>query len=75
MHSRRSFLLLILTKFGNAENHDEVALIPYDRVDTFIIGECSNELCPTLLHIKRGKKQTIGTLKEHKDDEYLVYML
>ena len=29
---------LTWTKFGNAEHHDEVALIPYDRVDAFIIG-------------------------------------
>lgn len=33
---------LTWTKFGNAEHHHDVALIPYDRVDAFIIGECSN---------------------------------
>ncbi|CAL5196516.1 unnamed protein product [Lathyrus oleraceus] len=63
------------TKFGNAEHHDEVALIPYDRVDAFIVGECSNVLCPTRFHIERGRKRTIGTLKEYKDDEYLEYRL
>jgi hypothetical protein len=62
-----------LINFGNAEHNDEVA--QYDRFNAFIIGECSNVLCPTQFHIDRGKKQNIGTLKEHKDDEYLVYML
>ncbi|AET02590.2 putative Zinc finger, SWIM-type [Medicago truncatula] len=64
---------LTWTKFGSAEHYDEVALIPYDRVDAFIIGECSNVLCPTRFHIERGRKRTIGTLKEYKDDEYLEY--
>ena len=63
------------TKFGNAEHHDEVALIPYDRVDAFIIGECTNVECPTRFHIERGRKRTIGSLKEYKDDEYLEYRL
>ena len=26
-------------KFGTSERHDDVALIPYARVDAFIIGE------------------------------------
>lgn len=66
---------LTWTKFGNAEHHDEVALIPYDRVDAFIIGECSNVECPTRFHIERGRKRAIGSLKEYKDDEYLEYRL
>ncbi|RYR44100.1 hypothetical protein Ahy_A08g040480 isoform C [Arachis hypogaea] len=66
---------LTWTKFGNAEHHDEVALIPYDRVDDFIIGECSNVEWPTRFHIERGRKRAIGSLKEYKDDEYLEYRL
>ncbi|BAT89615.1 hypothetical protein LR48_Vigan08g046900 [Vigna angularis] len=66
---------LTWTKFGTAEHHDVVALIPYDRVDAFIIGECSNVECPTRFHIERGRKRTIGSLKEYKDDEYLEYRL
>jgi len=46
---------LTWTKFGNADHHDEVALIPYDRVDDFISGECSNVLCPTRFHIESKK--------------------
>ncbi|KAF9678965.1 hypothetical protein SADUNF_Sadunf07G0091100 [Salix dunnii] len=66
---------LTWTKFGTAEHHDEVALIPYDRVDAFIIGECSSPECPTRFHIERGRKRARGTLKDYKTDEYLEYKL
>ncbi|CAK7354884.1 unnamed protein product [Dovyalis caffra] len=66
---------LTWTKFGTDEHHDNVALIPYDRVDTFIIGECSNAECPTRFHIERGRKRSRGSLKEYKNDEYLEYKL
>lgn len=61
------------SKFGTAEHHDEVALIPYARVDAFIIGECSNVECPTRFHIERGRKRSRGSLREYKSDEYLEY--
>lgn len=57
---------LTWTKFGNADHHDEVALIPYDRVDDFINGECSNVLCPTRFHIDGRTKP--------RSDEYLEYI-
>ncbi|KAJ4961433.1 hypothetical protein NE237_021343 [Protea cynaroides] len=60
-------------KYGTDEHHDEVALIPYDRVDEFILGECSNVECPTRFHIERGRKREKGSLKEYKSDEYLEY--
>ncbi|KAH7566081.1 hypothetical protein JRO89_XS08G0081500 [Xanthoceras sorbifolium] len=66
---------LTWTKFGNTEHHDDVALIPYERVDSFIIGECSNVECPTRFHIERGRKRSRGSLKEYKNDEYLEYRL
>ncbi|XP_065881892.1 uncharacterized protein [Euphorbia lathyris] len=66
---------LIWTKFGTADRYDDVALIPYERVDTFIIGECSTVECPTRFHIERGRKRSRGSLKEYKDDEYLEYKL
>lgn len=61
------------TKFGNLEHSDDVALIPYARVDSFIVGECDNAECPTRFHIERGRKRKKGSLKEYKDDEYLEY--
>ncbi|CAI0422624.1 unnamed protein product [Linum tenue] len=66
---------LTWTKFGTADRYDEVAVIPYNRVDTFIIGECSNIECPTRFHIERGRKRSKGSLKEHKSDDYLEYKL
>ena len=63
------------TKFGNAERHDDVAIIPFDRVDDFIVGECSNVEFPTRFHIERGRKRRRGSLKEYKNDEYLEYKL
>ncbi|KAL5564853.1 hypothetical protein UlMin_028017 [Ulmus minor] len=63
------------TKFGTAEHHDDAALIPYERVDDFIVGECSNVECPTRFHIERGRKRSFGSLKEYKEDEYLEYRL
>ncbi|KAI9114404.1 hypothetical protein K1719_014632 [Acacia pycnantha] len=66
---------LTWTKFGNTEHHDNVALIPYERVESFIIGECSNVQCPTRFHIERGRKRSMGSLKEYKDDEYLEHRL
>lgn len=63
------------TKFGNEERHDDVALIHYDRVDAFIIGECCNVEFPTRFHIERGRKRSTGSLKEYKHDEYLEYRM
>lgn len=70
-----SYSDLSWTKFGTTEHHDEVALIPYARVEEFIIGECSNPECPTRFHIERGRKRSRGSLREYKPDEYLEYRL
>lgn len=67
---------LTWTKYESFENHvDDAALIPYDRVDAFINGECSNAEHPTRFHIERGRKREKGSLKEYKSDEYLLYRL
>ncbi|CAH8310017.1 unnamed protein product [Eruca vesicaria subsp. sativa] len=70
-----SYTDLTWTKFGTTEHHDEVALIPYARVDEFIIGECSNPESPTRFHIERGRKRSRGSLKKYKRDEYLEYKM
>ncbi|GFP89290.1 hypothetical protein PHJA_001072700 [Phtheirospermum japonicum] len=62
-------------KFGSAERCDDVALIPYDRADAFIVGECSKAECPTRFHIERGRKRARGSLKDYKDDDYLEYRM
>lgn len=60
-------------KLRSSERSDDVALIPYDRVDAFIIGECSNVECPTRFHIEFSRKRLIGSLQEYKNDEYMEY--
>jgi hypothetical protein len=52
-------MLLTLTKFRNAKHCDKDALIPYDRVDTFIIGECSNVCSAELGFISREERNEL----------------
>ncbi|XP_042386001.1 uncharacterized protein LOC121977553 isoform X2 [Zingiber officinale] len=67
---------LTWTKYESFEHHvDDVALIPYERVEAFINGECSIAEHPTRFHIERGRKREKGSLKENKSDEYLLYRL
>ncbi|GAB2258211.1 hypothetical protein Droror1_Dr00014371 [Drosera rotundifolia] len=60
-------------KFGSKEHPDDVAVIPYARVNDFIIGECCRVECPTRFHIEKGRKRARGSLKRYKSDEYLEY--
>lgn len=65
------------TKFGSADRYDDVAVIPYERVEAFIDGESFNYEFPTQFHIERGRKRVNGSLqdKEYKNDEYLEYRM
>ncbi|KAK4758663.1 hypothetical protein SAY87_019964 [Trapa incisa] len=63
------------TCYGTTEHHDMVVLIPFERVDGFIIGECANVEAPTRFHIEKGKKRSPGSLKDYKEDEYLEQKL
>ncbi|KAL7255219.1 hypothetical protein ACSBR1_009391 [Camellia fascicularis] len=63
------------SNIGTPERHEDVALIPYARVDAFIIGECSNVECPTWFRIERERKRSRGSLNEYKSDEYLEYRM
>ncbi|KAG0480815.1 hypothetical protein HPP92_011673 [Vanilla planifolia] len=67
---------LTWTKFGSAGHPPvDVALIPYDRVEAFINGECSNAEYPTRFHIAKSRKREKDSLREYKSDEYLQYRL
>ncbi|KAL5709574.1 hypothetical protein ACHQM5_020249 [Ranunculus cassubicifolius] len=59
------------TKYGTDEHHDDVALIPYDRVDAFIAGESSRTECPTRFHLEKRRERDQGCLKSYKNDDYL----
>lgn len=64
---------LAWTKRVTDEQHDDVALIPYERVDAFIMGESLNAECPTRFHIERGRRRKEGSLKTYNSDDYLEY--
>lgn len=67
---------LAWVKYATSEHHrDDVALIPYDRMEAFIAGESSNPECPTRFHIERGRKRERGSLREYRSDEYLLYRM
>ncbi|KAJ0254585.1 SWIM zinc finger family protein [Hirschfeldia incana] len=68
-----SYSDLTWTKFGTTEHHDVVAVIPYTRVEEFILGECANPESPTRFHIERRRERSCGSLKVFKPDEYLEY--
>ncbi|CAI9112760.1 OLC1v1013251C1 [Oldenlandia corymbosa var. corymbosa] len=61
------------TRYGSKEPYEDVALIPYDRVDAFIVGECLNAEYPTQFHIEKVRKRDKKSLKELKDDDFLEY--
>ncbi|KAJ3674007.1 hypothetical protein LUZ60_005999 [Juncus effusus] len=67
---------LTWTKISTSEHHvDDVALIPYARVEAFITGESNNAEHPTRFHIERNRKRERGSLKEYKNDDYLLYRM
>ncbi|KAK9089942.1 hypothetical protein Scep_029024 [Stephania cephalantha] len=61
------------TKYGSDQHHDDVALIPYHRVDAFLFGESSILEYPTRFHIERGRRRLQASLKHYKSDDYLEY--
>ncbi|MBA0644802.1 hypothetical protein Goklo_028918 [Gossypium klotzschianum] len=62
-------------KFGTVEHQDDVALIPYTRVNDFIIGECCNVECPTRFHIERGRKRSKGSVKGFHKISHIFYCI
>ncbi|CAM0907081.1 unnamed protein product [Alopecurus aequalis] len=53
-------------KYAISEHHcEDVALIPYDRLDAFISGECNSPEYPTRFHIERSPKR----------DDHLLYRM
>ncbi|KAH9324532.1 hypothetical protein KI387_004710, partial [Taxus chinensis] len=59
-------------------NHtvEDVALIPYSRVDDFLKGESDNVECPTRFRIENGRKRSrLSSSKERKPDEYTEFRL
>ncbi|XP_057504762.1 uncharacterized protein LOC130788225 [Actinidia eriantha] len=54
---------------------DDVALIPYARVDDFVKGESANAECPASFRVESRRKRPEGSVSKPRVDGYLEYTL
>ncbi|XP_039057707.1 uncharacterized protein LOC120201102 isoform X2 [Hibiscus syriacus] len=60
---------------GGRQGGDDIALIPFSRVDDFVKGESSNEECPASFRIESRRKRSEGSITKPRVDGYLEYTL
>ncbi|KAL2525513.1 zinc ion binding [Abeliophyllum distichum] len=60
---------------GGRQGGDDIALIPFARVDDFVKGESSNAECPARFRIESRRKRPEGSLNKPRVDGYLEYTL
>ncbi|EXB60472.1 hypothetical protein L484_014926 [Morus notabilis] len=60
---------------GGRQGGDDVALIPFARVDDFVKGESSNAECPASFRIESRRKRPEGSISKPRVDGYLEYTL
>ncbi|KAF8407021.1 hypothetical protein HHK36_006143 [Tetracentron sinense] len=60
---------------GGRQGGDDVALIPYCRVDDFVKGESTNAECPASFRIESRRKRSEGSVSKPRVDGYLEYTL
>lgn len=60
---------------GGRQGGDDIALIPYARVDDFVKGESSNTECPASFRIESRRKRPEGSITKPRVDGYLEYTL
>ncbi|KAB1222177.1 hypothetical protein CJ030_MR2G023415 [Morella rubra] len=60
---------------GGRLGGDDIALIPYARVDNFVKGESSNAECPASFRIESSRKRSEGSISKPRVDGYLEYTL
>ncbi|OUZ99897.1 zinc finger protein [Macleaya cordata] len=60
---------------GGRQGGDDVALIPFCRVDDFVKGESTNVECPASFRIESRRKRTEGSVSKPRVDGYLEYTL
>lgn len=60
---------------GGRQGGDDIALIPYCRVDDFVKGESSNAECPASFRIESRRKRPEGSISKPRVDGYLEYTL
>ncbi|KAJ8751867.1 hypothetical protein K2173_026068 [Erythroxylum novogranatense] len=60
---------------GGRQGGDDIALIPFARVDDFVKGESSNAECPASFRIESRRKRSEGSIIKPRVDGYLEYTL
>ncbi|KAK4277111.1 hypothetical protein QN277_015160 [Acacia crassicarpa] len=60
---------------GGRQGGDDIALIPFARVDDFVKGESSNAECPAKFRIESRRKRPEGSITKPRVDGYLEYTL
>ncbi|RZC75316.1 hypothetical protein C5167_050798 [Papaver somniferum] len=60
---------------GGRQGGDDVALIPFSRVDDFVKGESANVECPASFRVESRRKRTEGSVSKPRVDSYLEYTL
>lgn len=60
---------------GGRLGGDDIALIPYARVDNFVKGESSNAECPASFRIESSRKRSEGSISKPRVDGYLEYTM
>lgn len=60
---------------GGRQGGDDIALIPFARVDDFVKGESSNAECPASFRIESKRKRPEGSVSKPRVDGYLEYTL
>ncbi|KAG8375530.1 hypothetical protein BUALT_Bualt10G0109300 [Buddleja alternifolia] len=60
---------------GGRQGGDDIALIPFSRVDDFVKGESGNAECPASFRVESRRKRPEGSLNKPRVDGYLEYTL
>ncbi|XP_042490648.1 uncharacterized protein LOC122070532 [Macadamia integrifolia] len=60
---------------GGRQGGDDIALIPFARVDDFVKGESTNAECPASFRIESRRKRPEGSVTKPRVDGYLEYTL
>ncbi|KAI8022974.1 hypothetical protein LOK49_LG03G02026 [Camellia lanceoleosa] len=60
---------------GGRQGGDDIALIPYARVDNFVKGESGNAECPASFRVESRRKRPEGSVSKPRVDGYLKYTL
>ncbi|XP_057960007.1 uncharacterized protein LOC131152257 isoform X2 [Malania oleifera] len=60
---------------GGRQGGDDIALIPFSRVDDFVKGESANAECPASFRIESRRKRHEGSISKPRVDAYLEYTL